>query len=73
VEHYEIASYGGLVQLAITMQLHRAADILEKTLFEEEDTDQLLTYIAESSINMEAEDEGVYSWQKEDTEESVEA
>jgi len=73
VEHYEIASYGGLVQLAITMQLHRAADILEKTLFEEEDTDQLLTYIAESSINMEAEDEGVYSWQKEETEESVEA
>src|SRR6187455_1282859 len=65
VEHYEIASYGGLVQLAITMQLHRAADILEKTLFEEEDTDQLLTYIAESSINMEAEDEGVYSWQQE--------
>jgi len=73
VEHYEIASYGGLVQLAITMQLHRAADILEKTLFEEEDTDQLLTYIAESSINMEAEDEGVYSWQKEETEESMEA
>src|SRR6476659_6535215 len=73
VEHYEIASYGGLVQLAITMQLHRAAEILEKTLFEEEDTDQLLTYIAESSINMEAEDEGVYSWQKEETEESVEA
>jgi len=73
VEHYEIASYGGLVQLAITMQLHRAADILEKTLFEEEDTDQLLTYIAESSINMEAEDEGVYSWQKEETEKSMEA
>jgi ferritin-like metal-binding protein YciE len=73
VEHYEIASYGGLVQLAITMQLQRAAEILEKTLFEEEDTDQLLTYIAESSINMEAEDEGVYSWQKEETEESVEA
>jgi ferritin-like metal-binding protein YciE len=73
VEHYEIASYGGLVQLAITMQLHRAADILEKTLFEEEDTDQLLTYIAESSINMEAEDEGVYSWQKEETGESMEA
>jgi ferritin-like metal-binding protein YciE len=73
VEHYEIASYGGLVQLAITMQLYRAADILEKTLFEEEDTDQLLTYIAESSINMEAEDEGVYSWQKEETEESMEA
>jgi ferritin-like metal-binding protein YciE len=65
VEHYEIASYGGLVQLAITMQLSRVADILEKTLNEEEDTDQLLTFIAESHINMEAEDEGVYSWEKE--------
>ena len=29
--------------------------------------------MAESSINMEAEDEGVYSWQKEETEESMEA
>jgi ferritin-like metal-binding protein YciE len=72
IEHYEIATYGGLVQLAITMQLYRAADILEKTLFEEEDNDELLTLIAESSINMEAEDEGVYSWQKEDEEEPEE-
>jgi ferritin-like metal-binding protein YciE len=70
VEHYEIASYGGLVQLAITMQLRRVADILEKTLNEEEETDQLLTFIAESHINMEAEDEGVYSWEKEETEEA---
>ena len=69
VEHYEIASYGGLVQLAITMQLLRVADILEKTLHEEEDTDQLLTFIAESHINMEAEDEGVYSWEKEKSKE----
>src|SRR6478752_8588795 len=30
VEHYEIASYGGLVQLALTMKLNRVADILEK-------------------------------------------
>ena len=35
IEHYEIATYGGLVQLAITMGLHKAADILEKTLNEE--------------------------------------
>lgn len=69
VEHYEIASYGGLVQLAITMQLLRVADLLEKTLNEEEDTDQLLTFIAESHINMDAEDEGVYSWEKEQTKE----
>lgn len=64
VEHYEIATYGGLVQLAITMGLNRAAEILDKTLQEEEETDALLTDIAESYINIEAEDEGVYSWEK---------
>ena len=66
VEHYEIATYGGLVQLAITMDLKRAADILDKTLLEEEDTDALLTEIAENYINVRAEDEGNYSWQKEE-------
>ena len=73
VEHYEIASYGGLVQLAITMQLNSPADLLEKTLNEEEDTDQLLTFIAEAHINMDAENEGAYSWQKEEKNESVSA
>lgn len=57
VEHYEIASYGGLAQLAITMGHRKAADLLEKTLAEEEDTDYLLTEIAETSINFEAEEE----------------
>ena len=72
VEHYEIATYGGLVQLALTMGLNRAADILDKTLMEEEDTDRLLTYIAESYINIEAEDEGNYSWKKGEEEEDTE-
>jgi len=63
VEHYEIATYGGLVQLAITMGLHDAADLLDKTLLEEEDTDSLLTEIAENDINLGAEHEGNhYSW-----------
>jgi len=66
VEHYEIATYGGLVQLAITMNLKQAADILDKTLLEEEDTDALLTEIAENYINVQAEDEGNYSWQREE-------
>ncbi|NML22033.1 ferritin-like domain-containing protein [Pseudoflavitalea sp. G-6-1-2] len=66
VEHYEIATYGGLVQLAITMDLDRAAEILEKTLNEEEGTDLLLTDIAESFINVNAEQEGGYSWKKEE-------
>ena len=58
VEHYEIATYGGLVQLANTMHRSEIAEILEQTLQEEKDTDQLLTYIAENDINMEAEMEG---------------
>jgi ferritin-like metal-binding protein YciE len=66
VEHYEIASYGGLVQLAATMSMSRAAEILDKTLQEEEDTDRHLTDIAESYINIEAEHEGGYSWQEEE-------
>jgi ferritin-like metal-binding protein YciE len=58
VEHYEIATYGGLVQLARTLGMDEAAGILEQTLQEEKDTDQLLTYIAENDINVEAELEG---------------
>lgn len=58
VEHYEIATYGGLVSLAHTMNMSEVAEILEQTLQEEKDTDQLLTYIAENDINMEAELEG---------------
>jgi ferritin-like metal-binding protein YciE len=58
VEHYEIATYGGLVQLAKTMGLDNAAAILEKTLEEEKQTDEGLTAIAENDINWEAEMEG---------------
>lgn len=57
VEHYEIASYGGLVQLAITMGHDKAAELLERTLEEEEDTDYNLTDIAETYINLDAEQE----------------
>jgi ferritin-like metal-binding protein YciE len=71
VEHYEIASYGGLVQLAITMGLDQAAGLLDKTLNEEEETDYLLTEIAESNVNVEAEEEGQYSWEKQQQEEEA--
>jgi ferritin-like metal-binding protein YciE len=65
VEHYEIATYGGLVQFAITMGQHEAADYLDRTLREEENTDALLTEIAENDINLAAEQEGTeYSWDR---------
>lgn len=54
VEHYEIATYGGLTQLARTLGLDEIADILAETLEEEKETDELLTGIAENDINYEA-------------------
>ena len=57
VEHYEIATYGSLVQLALTLGEDEAAGILEQTLEEEKQTDQALTKIAENDINWAAEQE----------------
>src|SRR6476660_919960 len=54
VEHYEIATYGGLAQLATTLGLEDVSRLLQQTLEEEKETDELLTQIAESSINYEA-------------------
>jgi ferritin-like metal-binding protein YciE len=54
VEHYEIASYGCLKTYASLLGNDRAAELLETTLNEEKQTDQLLTEIAERSINVEA-------------------
>jgi ferritin-like metal-binding protein YciE len=53
-EHYEIATYGGLVTLAHTIGYDDAADVLSQTLVEEKETDALLTQIAESKINYQA-------------------
>ena len=58
VEHYEIATYGGLVSLARTRGKDDVADILATTLEEEKQTDEGLTEIAENNINWEAEQEG---------------
>jgi ferritin-like metal-binding protein YciE len=57
VEHYEIATYGGLVQLARTIGREDIAEILAETLAEEKNADALLTEIAVSNINYEAHEE----------------
>ena len=57
VEHYEIATYGGLAQLAKTLGMEDAKNLLGQTLQEEKDTDTLLTEIAENNINAQAEQE----------------
>jgi len=54
IEHYEIAAYGGLAQLARTMGHDDVAQLLDQTLQEEKEADRLLTEIAENDINYEA-------------------
>ncbi len=56
-EHYEIASYGTLRTLANTLGYSEAAQLLEETLAEEKKTDELLTQLAESTINVTAKKE----------------
>ncbi|HUR11923.1 MAG TPA: ferritin-like domain-containing protein [Flavitalea sp.] len=65
VEHYEIASYGGLVQLTNTIGLTDVSELLDQTLQEEKEADELLTSIAENNINLEAEQEGEGSEEEE--------
>jgi len=56
-EHYEIASYGTLRTLANTLGYADAAQLLDETLAEEKKTDELLTQLAESIINVSAKSE----------------
>lgn len=58
-EHYEIATYGGLATLARTLGYEEAAAVLEKTLMEEKQADEMLTHIAEHGINYAASQEPV--------------
>lgn len=57
VEHYEIATYGGLAQLATTLGLEDVAALLQQTLEEEKTADETLSDIAENDINYEAAEE----------------
>ena len=58
VEHYEIATYGTLCAFGKTLGEDEVVDLLHQTLDEEKEADQTLTEIAESSINVEAEEQG---------------
>ena len=55
VEHYEIATYGSLVEFAKTMGFNDIRGILQLTFDEERMADQGLTLIAQNKINWEAE------------------
>ena len=55
VEHYEIASYGTVCTWAELLGLTELKELLGQTLDEEEKTDKLLTTLAESTVNVQAE------------------
>ena len=54
IEHYEIASYGTVVAWAEKLGHSDLAELLSETLEEEKETDEKLTELAESAINIEA-------------------
>jgi ferritin-like metal-binding protein YciE len=54
LEHYEITGYGSLAQHARTLEHDDIEDILELSLYEEKEADDLLTALAENYINTEA-------------------
>jgi ferritin-like metal-binding protein YciE len=51
VEHYEITSYGTLLAWAKQLGLSEAEGLIQETLIEEENTDQILSELAEDAIN----------------------
>jgi ferritin-like metal-binding protein YciE len=53
-EHYEIATYGALIQLAKDMGESEVAQLLGQTLAEEKKADEKLTQLATNGINREA-------------------
>lgn len=58
VEHYEISAYGSARTLAELLGLDKAAKLLQQTLDEEKETDEKLTELAMSEVNVEAQSAG---------------
>lgn len=54
LEHYEITGYGSLAQHAASLEYDDLQELLELTLAEEKEADDLLTALAENYINKEA-------------------
>ncbi|MVM38415.1 DUF892 family protein [Spirosoma sp. HMF3257] len=57
IEHYEIAIYGSLLTLARVLDFTQSAELLEKTLAEEKETDRRLTELAETFVNKRSKEE----------------
>ena len=61
VEHYEIAGYGTARTYAEMLGHADAAQLLQQTLDEEKETDELLSGLALSSVNVEAQNDSELS------------
>lgn len=57
VEHYEISRYGTMIAWATKLGMDEVVKILGETLAEEKATDKALTQLAETEINIEADDQ----------------
>lgn len=57
VEHYEITSYGSLKAWAEQLELTEAVALIEETMDEEKAADEKLSEIAETVVNIEADEE----------------
>ncbi|GJD53426.1 Protein YciF [Methylobacterium crusticola] len=51
VEHYEITRYGTLLAWARQLGLGEAESLIKETLVEEENTDEILSELAEGAVN----------------------
>jgi len=51
VEHYEITRYGTLLAWAKQLGMDEAAELIKATLVEEENTDEILSELAEDAVN----------------------
>jgi ferritin-like metal-binding protein YciE len=56
IEHYEIAAYGTVRTWAEMLGLTSAAQLLQQTLDEEAETDEKLTQLAMTTVNVEAQE-----------------
>ena len=50
-EHYEIASYGNMIELANQLGYSEAANLMTETLVEEKKADELLSKVAKENVN----------------------
>ena len=57
VEHYEITSYGSLKAWSEQLELTEAVALIEETMDEEKAADEKLSEIAETVVNIEADEE----------------